>query len=60
MLFMVRKGIRCRSYHSIKRSPKINDKFMKEYDKNKESSYLKYGDVNNFYDWAMPQKLFVN
>ena len=33
---------------------------MKEYDKNKESSYLKYGDVNNFYDWAMPQKLFVN
>ena len=21
---------------------------------------LKYGDVNNFYDWAMPQKLSVN
>ena len=60
MLLMVRKGIRCRSYHSIKRSTKINDKFMKEYDKNKESSYLKYGDVNNFYDWEMPQKLFVN
>ena len=39
MLLMVRKGIRCRSYRSIKRSPKINDKFMKEYDKNKESSY---------------------
>ena len=33
---------------------------MKDYDKNKESSYLKYQDVDNLYDWAMPQKLPVN
>ena len=33
---------------------------MKEYDKNKESSYLKYWDVNNLYVWAMLQKLPVN
>ena len=33
---------------------------MKDYDKNKESSYLKYWDANNLYDWEMSQKLPVN
>ena len=33
---------------------------MKDYDKNKESSYLKYWDVNNFYGWMMSQKFPVN
>ena len=32
---------------------------MKEYDKNKESSYLKYWDVNNLQGQEMQQKLPV-
>ena len=33
---------------------------MKDYGKDKESSNLKYWDVNNIYWWAMSQKLLVN
>ena len=33
---------------------------MKNYDKNKELSYFRYWDVNNFYGWAMSQTLPVN
>ena len=33
---------------------------MKDYDKNKEWSYIQYWDVNNLYGWAMSQKLLVN
>ena len=30
---------------------------MKDYDRNKEPSYLKYCIANNSYGWVMPQKL---
>ena len=33
---------------------------MKDYDKNKDPSYIQYLDVNNLYRWAMSQKLPVN
>ena len=33
---------------------------MKDYDKNKESTYLQYQHVNNLYGWAMSQKFPIN
>ena len=60
MLLMAEKGITGRICHSIYRYAKSNNKYMKDYDKNKESSYIQYWDVNNLYDWAMSQKLSVN
>ena len=39
---------------------KMNNKYLKDYDMNKESSYIKYWHVNNLYGWAMSQKLPVN
>ena len=33
---------------------------MKDYGKNKESSHLKYWDVNNLYRWEISLKLPVN
>ena len=60
MLLMIEKGIRGRLCHSINRYPKANNKCMKDYDKTKESSYLKYCNINNLYGWKMSQKLPVN
>ena len=60
MLLMVEKGIKGGICHSIYRYVKGNNTYMKDYDKNKESSYLQYWDVNNLYGWTMSQKLPVN
>ena len=60
MLLMVEKGITGGTCHAIHQYAKANNKYMKDYDKNKESSYLKYWDVNNLYGWAMLQKPPVN
>ena len=60
MLSMVETEIKGGICHSIYRYAKANNKHIKDYDKNKESSYLQYWDVNNLYGWAMSQKLPVN
>ena len=53
MLLMVEKGIRVRICHPIYQYPKANNKYMKGYDKNKESSYIQYWDVNNLYGYVI-------
>ena len=60
MLLMVEKSVRGVICHSIYRYAKANNKDMKNYDKNKESSYLQYWDANNLYGFAMSQKLPLN
>ena len=47
ILLMVEKGIIGGIFHAIHWYIKANNKYMKDYDKNKESSYLKYWDANN-------------
>ena len=45
---------------SLYRYAKANDKYTKDYDKDKELSCFNYWDVNNLYGWAMLQNLPVN
>ena len=49
MLLMVEKSIRRGICHSIYQYAKANNKYMEDYEKNKESSYIQYWDVNNLY-----------
>ena len=57
---MVEEGRRGGICHSIHRYVRANNKYMKNYDKDKESSYIQYLDANNLYGWARSQKLPVN
>ena len=60
MLLMVEEGIRGGICHSIHRYAKANNKYMKNYNNNEESSYIQYLDANNLYGWTMSKKLPVN
>ena len=60
MILMAEKGIRGGICHVIHRYPKANNKHIKNYDKNIESSYLMFLDANNLYGWAVSQRLPVN
>ena len=60
MLLMVEQGIRGEICHAIHRYAKGNNKYMKDYHKDKEESFLQYEDANNLYGWAMIQPLPVD
>ena len=60
MLLMFEKWIKGGIFQATYRHAKANNKYMKNYDKNIESSYIEYLDANNLYGWAMSQKLPVN
>ena len=53
MLLILKNGIRGRVCFAIYQYVKANDK-------NKESSYLKYWDVNNLYGWEISQTLSID
>ena len=59
MLLMVEKGITGGICHAIHRYAKANNKYMKDYNKDEEESFLEYLDANNLYGWAMSEALPV-
>ena len=57
MYQMVEKGFRGGISYIANRYSKPNNKYMCDYDKDKESSYLMYLDTNNLYGVVMSQHL---
>ena len=57
MLLLIEKGIRGGISYAMYRYAKANNIYMKNYNKDKEESFLQYLDANNLYGWAMSQKL---
>ena len=53
----IEKGMRGGISTITHRYALANNKYMKNYDPQKESSYIPYLDANNLYGWAMSQRL---
>ena len=52
MLLIIEEVIRGGVCHAIHRYAKANNRYMKDYDESKESSYIQYLDANNLYGAA--------
>jgi len=57
MLLMIEKGIRGGISVITKRYAKANNKYLSDFDTEKESRFIKYLDANNLYGWAMSQPM---
>ena len=57
MLMMFEQGIRGGITHISKRYAEANNKYMKDDNPDKESTFIQYLDANNLYGWAMSQQL---
>ena len=60
LLLMIEEGIRGGICHAVHRYAKANNRYMKDYNESKESSYIQYLDTNNLYGAAMSEKLPMN
>ena len=59
MLYMFEEGIRGGMCQALDHYKTANNKYMKNYDKNIESSFLQNLNANNLYGWVMTKKLPV-
>ena len=57
MLLMIESGIRSGLTQVITKFSEANNKYMQNYDRNKDSSFLQCLDLNSLYAWVMCQKL---
>ena len=60
VLLMVEKSIRGGKCHSNYEYARANNKYLKNFYKNKESSYIQYGHLSNLYGWTLSQNFSVN
>ena len=60
ILLMIAKRIRGGICHAMHIYAKVNNKYMKNYDENEESSFLEYLDASNLYGLAMSEPLPID
>ena len=54
---MIEQGIRGGMTHIAKKYSEASNKYMKDYNLEKDSKFVQYFDANSFYGWALSQKL---